>query len=167
MENFGQIVYVYNQIDYIICKQGQKHLITNAQSYGETKVCSDYKLVKTTFELSKYNIWKPTTRKRNNRELLGRDSETTKKYTTQLSELLSENDPSQSAKYQLDYVKQSIESAVNTNISETPRQKTFKIYDKEIQDLSELQKKLRIKIQNSKETNKTECQKKGKKLHFA
>ncbi|GFO28034.1 hypothetical protein PoB_005453900 [Plakobranchus ocellatus] len=100
----------------------KKHLITNAQSYGGTKVCSDHKLVKTTFELSKYNIWKPTTRKRNNssaasrnRELLGRDSETTKKYTTHLSELLSENDPSQSAKYQWDYVKQSIETAVNTN----------------------------------------------------
>ncbi|GFN75339.1 very-long-chain enoyl-coa reductase [Plakobranchus ocellatus] len=112
-------------------------------------------------------MWKPTTRKRNNscvasrnRELLGRDSETTKKYTTHLSELLSENDPSQSAKYQWDYVKQSIETAVNTNISETPRQKTFKIYDKEIQDLSELQKKLWIKIQNSKQTNKTECPKK-------
>ncbi|GFO44724.1 RNA-directed DNA polymerase from mobile element jockey-like [Plakobranchus ocellatus] len=64
--NENKTVYVYNQIDYIICRQGQKHLITNAQSYGGTKVCSDHKLVKTTFEVSKYNIWKPTTRKRNN-----------------------------------------------------------------------------------------------------
>ncbi|GFO26877.1 craniofacial development protein 2-like [Plakobranchus ocellatus] len=36
--NENKTVYVYNQIDYIICRQGQKHLITNAQSYGGTKV---------------------------------------------------------------------------------------------------------------------------------
>ena len=41
----GKIVNIYNQIDYILCRQSQKRLFTNARSYNGTEVTSDHRIV--------------------------------------------------------------------------------------------------------------------------
>ncbi|GFR78339.1 craniofacial development protein 2-like [Elysia marginata] len=39
----GETINIYNQIDFIICQQRHKNLLTNARSYGGTTLTSDHK----------------------------------------------------------------------------------------------------------------------------
>ncbi|GFS08742.1 craniofacial development protein 2-like [Elysia marginata] len=94
-------IHIYNQIDFIICKQQHKHLINNAQSFGGTIISSDHKLVKTTIDISKHSPWKVkektqcATKTRLNIAQLGQNKNVTHNYTEQLGQLLSQVDEEQ------------------------------------------------------------------------
>ena len=47
---------IRNQIDYVLIRNENKELITNARSYGGTKTESDHKLVKASMAIGKWNI---------------------------------------------------------------------------------------------------------------
>ena len=51
----NEIVTVYNQIDYILCKQNQKQTLIDARSYSNALVDSDHRIVvtKSDMQLSK------------------------------------------------------------------------------------------------------------------
>lgn len=162
----GNTVHIYNQIDYIICKQSRKHLITNSQSYGGTTVTSDHKLVKTSFKLTPYNIWKPSKKNKNtlttkrDRSQLIQDEAVKNKYQEQLHGLLKQNDQNETVTKQWEHIQNSINVAVEDNIEEIAPMKPYQPWDKEIEQLSALQKNLRLKIQNCKNEKETEKLKK-------
>ena len=53
-----------------------------------------------------------------------------------------------------DFDKQAIETTVSKTIEEIPKQKQYSLWNKEVKDLSEKQKDLRIQIQNCKQEEK-------------
>ena len=53
-----------------------------------------------------------------------------------------------------EFVKQAIETTVSKTIEEIPKQKQYRLWNKEVKDLSEKQKDLRIQIQNCKQEEK-------------
>ncbi|XP_033120167.1 craniofacial development protein 2-like [Anneissia japonica] len=52
----GQLINIYNQIDFIICKTKCKTLLCNSRSYGGTQVISDHRIVITTLTLTWHSI---------------------------------------------------------------------------------------------------------------
>ena len=48
---------IFNQIDYIICENRHKNLLTNARSYAGTLTNIDNRLVKATFRVEKQKLW--------------------------------------------------------------------------------------------------------------
>ena len=158
----NKLMPIYNQIDFIICKQNQKHTIKDAQPYSGTTLSSDHKLVKTTFRLSNVNTWKQIKQKpinvnvKRNRSQLSYDTDTANNYSAQLHELLLQNDQNSSTQKQWDFVKQAIETTVSKTIEEIPKQKQYRLWNKEVKDLSEKQKDVRIqsKTANRKKRSK-------------
>jgi len=56
--NGGPPIPVYNQIDFVLCKQRQKALFTDARSYGGVIVDTDHRLVVARARLSRcYGLW--------------------------------------------------------------------------------------------------------------
>ncbi|GFS06482.1 RxLR effector candidate protein [Elysia marginata] len=153
-------IHIYNQIDFIICKQQHKHLINNAQSYGGTIVSLDHKLVKTTIDISKHSLWKVkektqcATKARLNIAQLGQNKNVTHNYKEQLGQLLSQVDEEQKVNTQWKLIKQCIETAAKNNIEEVPKQKAYPRWDNEVKYLSDKQKQARLEILNSKEPQK-------------
>ena len=83
------------------------------------------------------------------------DTDTANNYSAQLRELLLQNDQNSSTQKQWDFVKQAIETTVSKTIEEIQKQKTtYRLWNKEVKDLSENQKDLRIQIRNCKQEEK-------------
>ena len=51
---------VYNQIDYIFCREKIKHTLINARSFSGTETSSDHRLVICKLQVEKYLIFKNT-----------------------------------------------------------------------------------------------------------
>ena len=89
-----------------------------------------------------------------NRSQLSYDTDTANNYSAQLRELLLQNDQNSSTQKQWDFVKQATETTVSKTIEEIPKQKQYRLWNKEVKDLSEKQKDLRIQIQKCKQEEK-------------
>ena len=88
------------------------------------------------------------------RSQLSYDTDTANNYSAQLRELLLQNDQNSSTQKQWDFVKVAIETTVSKTIKEILKQKQYRLWNKEVKDLSEKQKDLRIQIQNCKQEEK-------------
>ena len=53
----NRIINVYNQIDYIICRNKQKHTLIDSRSYSNTLVNSDHRIVVTRMGVDTYKIF--------------------------------------------------------------------------------------------------------------
>ena len=156
----NKLMLIHKQIDFIICKQNQKHTIKDAQSYSGTTLSSDHKLVKTTFPLSNVNTWKQIKEKpinvnvKRNRSQLSYGTDTANNYSAQLRELFLQNDQNSCTQKQWDFVKQAIETTVSKTIEEIPKQKQNRLWNKEVKGMSEKKKDFMILIQNCKQEEK-------------
>ena len=90
----GRVIRIFNQIDFIICKQRDRTTYQDSRSYAGTKVSSDHRLVVGRMRIK----WQHIMRRRShnqepkiNGHKLRRDNETREKYRTILTESLNNN----------------------------------------------------------------------------
>ena len=59
-----KLVKVYNQIDYIICQENQKHLLCNSRSFSDTLTNTDHHIVVTVMNIQMHRVYKNENRKK-------------------------------------------------------------------------------------------------------
>ena len=54
----GQVVPIYNVIDFVVCPQSHKRLLTDSRSYSGTLLYSDHRLLVAKLDLRQlFNVW--------------------------------------------------------------------------------------------------------------
>ena len=83
------VLHIFNQIDYIICQQTQKNILTNSRSYAGTMTDSDHRLVITEMNIKPYYLFKP--QKQNQQKFIDCSKLSDSKISDQYRENLSQN----------------------------------------------------------------------------
>ena len=151
----GNIVPIYNTIDFVICRQSHKSLLTDSRAFAGTLFDSDHRLLIVQLDLSRlYYVWseiaQPPSAKhaRYNTEQLASGPIRTK-FRDAVSESLPDVNPNLSASQKWDLLKGTLKSAAETTIGRTePRHKNPHFQD--IAAMSETQRKLRLQINNTR-----------------
>ena len=151
----GNIVPIYNTIDFVICRHSHKSLLTDSRAFAGTLLDSDHRLHIAQLDLSRlYYIWseiaQPPSAKhaRYNTEQLASGPIRTK-FRDAVSESLPDVNPNLSASQKWDLLKGTLKSAAETTIGRTePRHKNPHCQD--IAAMSETQRKLRLQINNTR-----------------
>ena len=161
----GKLVNIFNQIDYIIVPNRQKHLLTNARSYAGTTLTSDHKLLKTSLKIEQYKLWKANytkgTPKLNVSKLPDQIQAYKEAVNTHLATLDKQNSPNETW-YRIQDI---LRSAAHTTVGTQERHQQNREPSKQISELSRKQKELRIKSQNtSDEEKKAELKKERNKV---
>lgn len=157
----GELKPIFNQIDFIICSQKQKKIITNARSYSGMKLSTDHRLVIARLNLRKlYDIWDKLTKQNQKEKVINSDilEEAKEEYERNVEKQLFDLEP-QSINW--NKIKEVIIEGAKATVGYKNRKKRNQKQDPQIKDLSNKQKELRIKIKN---TRKKEKQKKLKNL---
>ena len=150
---FIQLVKIYNQIDYIICQENQKHLLCNSRPFSNTLTSTDHRIVDTEMNIQMHRLYKKENKRRDkpfNSQLLIMNENIRNQYKTELKSKIEQqtewNDIHNSGtstivpKVTIGYLNR----VYNSN----------NIYCDEIAILSQQQKHLREKISNCKEVEK-------------
>ena len=164
----GNIVPIYNTIDFVICRQSHKSLLTDSRTFAGTLLDSDHRLRIAQLDLSRlYYVWseiaQPPSAKhaRYNTEQLASGPIRTK-FRDAVSESLPDVNPNLSASQKWDLLKGTLKSAAETTIGRTePRHKNPHCQD--IAAMSETQCKLRLQINNTR--NPARKQQRNRFLH--
>ena len=151
----GNIVLIYNTIDFVICRQSHKSLLTDPRAFAGTLLDSDHRLLIAQLDLSRlYYVWseiaQPPSAKhaRYNTEQPASGPIRTK-FRDAVSESLPDVNPNLSASQKWDLLKGTLKSAAETTIGRTePRHKNPHCQD--IAAMSETQRKLRLQINNTR-----------------
>ena len=151
----GSIVPIYKTIDFVICRQSHKSLLTDSRAFAGTLLDSDHRLLIAQLDLSRlYYVWseipQPPSAKhaRYNTEQLASGPIRTK-FRDAVSESLSDVNPNLSASQKWDLLTGTLKSAAETTIGRTePRHKNTHCQD--IAAMSETQRKLRLQINNTR-----------------
>ena len=146
---------IYNQIDYIICQQKQKHILNDARAYKGTNisVSSDHRLLVSRINIEFYKIYKPTTKPSNkqfNCTLLSSDNDKQEEYRNKLTEKLRSIDEEKNC----DVIKNCIIETAEETIGYNKIHQNNRLHNIEIEQMSKDQKMLRIKIGNCDNVDK-------------
>lgn len=143
----------YNQIDYILMSQNQKHILTDSRSYSGTETQSDHRLVVSRLDAKWFKIYKnkPTVQhstKRFNTDQLTSSTEVKEQYQNLLSDR-HQNAPDDINKWER--LKSIITTTAEETIGYKPHNKNHqnRSHDNEIHELSLQKKQLHIQSQNS------------------
>ena len=147
----GNIVPIYNTIDFVICHLSHKSILTDSRAYAGTLLDSEHRLLIAQLILSRlYYIWsdiaQPSSAKhaRYNTEQLASGPLRTQ-FRDAVSESLPEVNPNMSASQTWDLLKGTLKSAAETTIGRSePR------HCQDMADMSETQRKLRLQINNTR-----------------
>ena len=60
----NKLVNIYNQIDYIICQENQKHLLCNSRSFSNTLTNTDHLIVITEVSIQMHCLYKKENKRR-------------------------------------------------------------------------------------------------------
>ena len=149
----GNIVPIYNTIDFVICHLSHKSILTDTRSYAGTLLDSDHRLLIAQLNLSHlYYIWseiaQPPSAKhaRYNTEQLASGSLRTQ-FRDAVSESLPEVNPNMSASQKWDLLKGTLKSAAETTIGLSEPKNP---HCQDMADMSETQGKLRLQINNTR-----------------
>ena len=85
----NKLVKVYNQIDYIICQENQKHLLCNSRSFSDTLTNTDHRIVVTVMNIQMHRVYKKENRKKEkpfNSQLLSMDADIRNQYKMNLKQ---------------------------------------------------------------------------------
>ena len=151
----GNIVSIYNTIDFVICRLSHKSLLTDSRAYAGTLLDSDHRLLIAQRDMSRlYYVWseiaQPPSAKhaRYNTEQLASGPLRTK-FRDAVSEALPEVNHNMSASQKWDLLKGNLKSAAETTIGRSvPRHK--KPHCQDMAAMSETQRKLRLQIINTR-----------------
>jgi len=152
---------IYNQIDYVLCRQRQKRLLTDARSYGGCETPSDHRLVVARLDLNRiYGIFfngRARTVQRNQHKLnltnMPTDRELRMKYNDELTSRLLNVDRTVESPAEL--WNQSVD-AINSAAREVAdvQVRGQATSHSKIEDLSRQQKELRLQIENTTNPSK-------------
>ena len=151
----GNIVPIYNTIDFVICRVSHKSLLTDSRAYAGTLLDSDHRLLIAQLDLSRlYYVWsenaQPPSAKhtRYNTEQLA-SGPLRAQFRDAVSESLPEVNPDLSASQKWDLLKGTLKSAAETSIGRSiPRHKNPHCQD--MAAISETQRNLRLQINNTR-----------------
>ena len=151
----GTIIPIYNTIDFVICRQSHKSLLTDFRAYAVTLLDSDHRLLITQLDLSHlYYVWseiaQPPSAKhaRYNTEQLASGSIRTK-FRDAVSESLPDVNPNLSASQKWDILKGTLKSAAVTTIGRT-ESINKNPHCQDIVAMSETQRNLRLQLNNTR-----------------
>ena len=156
-----KLVKVYNQIDYIICQENQKHLLCNSRSFSDTLTNTDHHIVVTVMNIQMHRVYKNENRKKEkpfNSQLSSMDADIRNQYKNKLKTKIEQQT-------EWNDIQNSITSTAKNTIgyfSKVPNSNN--IYSDEIAILSHQQKHLRQKISNCKNVEKTNMKTERNKL---
>ena len=150
----GEIKCIYNQIDYIIVPQDQKHLLSDARSFGGSETWSDHKIVRANMCIKWCRLYKTVKQERPKRfdtARLVEDQEIRKEYNDKLGESIRELTRRGELKWE--NIKAEITKAAEETIGYRKNVKHEKVHDPEIEKMSSEQQKIRLDITNSIDTD--------------
>ena len=156
--------WIYSQIDYILVGRTQSQLMVDARSVNGMMTNSDHRIVITRLLIAWSKAYKSklttnTVNMKYNTHKLIHDTNTKIKYQEYLNEQSTNLNICTTTK-----IKEIIHDAAEKCLGKCePRKNKVITNNKEIQDLSKKQKNLRIKIENTRNTNKKEKLKKLRK----
>ena len=84
---FIQLVKIYNQIDYIICQENQKHLLCNSRTFSNTLTSTDHRIVDTEMNIQMHRLYKKENKRRDkpfNSQLVIMNENIRNQYKTEL-----------------------------------------------------------------------------------
>ena len=155
----GNVVPIYNTINFFICRQSRKSLLTDSRAYAGTLLDGDHRLHITQLDLSRlYNVWSGRARApsakhtRYNTEQLTSEPLCTQ-FRDAVAESLPEVTPNMSASQKLDLLKGTLKSAVETTIGRTETRRNNP-HCQEMAAMSETQRKLRLQIHNTRNSTR-------------
>ena len=151
----GNVVPIYNTIDFVICRQSHKSLLTDSRAYAGTLLDSDHRLLIAQLDLSRlYNVWSGSARPpsakhtRYNTEQLASEPLRTQ-FRDAVAESLPEVTPNLSANQKWDLLKGTLKSAADTTIGRTETRRNNP-HCQEMAAMSETQRMLRLQIHNTR-----------------
>ena len=154
----GDIVPIYNVIDFVICRQAHKSILTDSRSYVGTLLDSDHRLLITKLDLRHLHIWehlgRPQPKKRvrfNTDELTNAPKRA--QFREGFIESLADIDTSSPVSERWSQIKQALSSAAESTIGRSvPGRNPPQC--QEMAALSEAQRQLRLRIQNTRDHNR-------------
>ena len=157
-QSSGRTVPIYNQIDYILVRQSQKRLLTNSRSYGGCEISTDHRLVLARLQLDRiYGLFGKRLAKRNlharppryNTSVLASDPRAREQFNDALHDRLEEQTHSDTCPQILwNFTVAAIRNAAKTTIG-TVQAGQKPHHNPDIAILSQTQKQLRIRIENT------------------
>ena len=150
---------IYNQIDFVICKQKDKRLFQNARSYSGTSVNSDHRLLKAKMTTEWWKMKKEKHKKniRINTNRISGEEEIREEYKKNLQTRM-ENEPFNSTitpQENWENIRKAMtETAMETAGEEKPQKQANRTYNEEIDKKTKEQKKLRLEIKSSQNDEK-------------
>ena len=140
-----------NQVDYILVRNEDKHLVQNARSYGGTETNSDHKLVIANFDLQHDRTRYTKSNSSNSVPRVNidklQDLEIRKNYQNELTKQLNEQRVFQNCQDQWTHIVKACHQAGKEVLGEKP--KTKKHEDEKLHELSQHQKKIKLDIENT------------------
>lgn len=158
----GSVVPIYNQIDYVICRQSQKRLLVDSRTFSGCHTQSDHRLLVARLQLGRFYgiMHRDKCRSKMEPKLdmsrLATDSQLREQYQAELQEQLSRNtvnsvDTSANtvlAGDKWEFVKAGISSASRKVLPVMPK-KNHRQHDPQIAEMSLQQRDLRLRIANT------------------
>ena len=152
----GETTFIYNQIDYIIVLQDQKHTLINARSYGGSETSSDHKVVKMEMDVKWTKLYrkevKPVPVDKFDTSKLVNDNKMREKYSEKLTNGIRELNRTGEMKWK--NIQNKIITAAEETIGYQKHTKHQKFNDPEIVTMSNEQQKIRLEIENTSNTEK-------------
>ena len=151
----GTIIPIYNTIDFVICRQSHKSLLTDFRAYAVTLLDSDHRLLIIQLDLSHlYYVWseiaQPPSAKHahyNTEQLASGPIRI--KFRDAVSESLPDVNPNLSASQKWDILKGTLKSAAVTTIGRT-ESRNKNPHCQDIAAMSETQRNLRLQLNNTR-----------------
>ncbi len=156
----GKIVPIYNQIDYIICDAKYKKFLQNARAYSGTSTYSDHRPVIAAFRIEWHRVWRRKNTEPPKRKLwvskVVNDKETQNAYNDALQRGINSLKEQTRGDIPWGELKTVVYHAAESTIGfqeKSPRNDYITV-DPHISELSEAQKKLRLKIESCRDEQK-------------
>ena len=150
--NQNKMIYIYNQIDYIMCNMNKKNILIDARSYKGSETSSDHRIVICKMMIDKYKIFK------NNSQKIIKQFNSSSLATSENQRLLYQNNLDD----KLDNIEycnwQQIETSIIDSAIETigykKKHRNQRSHNQEIEVLSQQQKRIRLQISETKDKDK-------------
>ena len=155
----GKTVPIYNQIDYVVCREGQRRLLRDSRSYGGICISTDHRLVVADIQLdrlygtmAKHDVARTvsSTKKQFNVPKLVQSTGAQQKYRKEVERMLPLPSADESSQEYLSKAMSAIKQAAAAAVgyANKPRNRRCTL-DPEIDALSKTQKDLRLRIMNT------------------
>eukprot|EP00795_Rhopilema_esculentum_P017828 gene17828-9525_t len=163
-DDFKQIL-VRNQIDYIIMKIRDRHILTDSRSYNGIKTNTDHRLIIADIHINKTSNFKPKKKKELVKQI-NRDNfanqEMSERYKEKVKAILTEKKEDINAENRWNIVSQACHQAAEESIGFIGKKEDRNQNNEEIRKLSELQHKIRLDINSTKDSTTKETLRKDR-----